>query len=108
LAGKYPSYLTVDSLTSVPDGTYMVWAQAWIYDGSNEVFSGCRLTADGAEIPNTESGIQLKSGSGQLSIVTAVTLGAGSNEIDLDCTAGDATSSARLASIGLVKVDALN
>lgn len=105
---QYPAVSSVVSRSSIPDGTYMIWAQVWLYDSTNEPFGRCQVAVDGSELPNTESGVRLKDGQGNLSIVSAATLSGGGSTVEVDCTATDNTTTARLATIALLKVYALN
>lgn len=86
----------------------MIWAQAWLYEPGAEPFTRCQIAVNGTELTDTESGMRLKDGHANLSIVSAATLGGGSNTVELDCTSTDNQLSARLATIALLRVDALN
>jgi hypothetical protein len=86
----------------------MIWAQVWLYDSTNEPFGRCQIAVNGSELPDTESGMRLKDGHANVSIVSAATLSGGGSTVEIDCTATDNTTSARLAGLALLKVDALN
>lgn len=105
---QFPSVSSIVSHSGIPDGTYMIWAQAWMYENGSEPFTRCQIAVNGNELPNTESGAKLKDGHANLSIISAATLNGGSNTAEVDCTSTDNGLEARLATIALLKVDALN
>ena len=114
---KAPSSTAVVSLSSIPDGTYIVWAQTWLvellFTSDPEPVVGCGLSVPysgtGTEVvlakkPTTQS---LTSAVGEATLVGAVTLSGGVNTVAVDCSSSDNQTSAHLANLALVKVDAL-
>jgi hypothetical protein len=58
--------------------------------------------------PNTGVGIVLKSGSGEVTITSAVTLTGGGSTVEVVCDSADSTTQAGNANLSLLKIDALN
>ncbi len=85
----------------------MIWAQVNLEDGLNEPSGNCAMKLNGTELPNTSTSFELKSGVGNLTIVSAATLTASGSTIEVDCESGDTTTTANV-NLSLVTVDALN
>jgi hypothetical protein len=105
--GQFPSYSNVGSINSVPPGVYMIWAQVILNDSLNETSGNCNMKINGTAISSTSTGFELKSGSGNFTIVSAATLTASGSTIEVDCEDGDNTTTANV-NLSLVTVDALN
>jgi hypothetical protein len=67
----------------------------------------CSLKVNGVLQTPTATGVELKSGTGNLTIVSAATLSGGGSTVDVQCRMGDNTTSANV-NLALVKIDALN
>jgi hypothetical protein len=104
---QFPAFSTVGSIASVPDGTYMIWAQISLDDSLNEPSGNCSLKVNGVLQQPTATGVELKSGTANLTIVSAATLSGGGSTVDAQCRMGDNTTSANV-NLALVKIDALN
>jgi hypothetical protein len=104
---QFPAFANVGSISSVPDGTYMIWAQISLDDSLNEPSGNCSLKVNGVVQSSTGTGVELKSGTGNLTIVSAATLSGGGSTVDAQCRMGDNTTSANV-NLALVKIDALN
>jgi len=104
---EFPAFSNVGSIASVPDGTYMIWAQISLDDSLNEPSGNCSLKVNGVVQSPTATGVELKSGTANLTIVSAATLSGGGSTVDAQCRMGDNTTSANV-NLALVKVDALN
>jgi hypothetical protein len=85
----------------------MMTAQVILTDGLNEPTGVCELKINGTVAANTSTGWVLKSGTGNLTIVSAATLTATGSFIEVDCLSGDTTTVAGV-NLALVTVDALN
>jgi hypothetical protein len=103
---------TIASLT-VPDGTYMVWAQLTFQEflpkadpsvscTVSEPYTNIETTVVLANDPNTGNA------EGEASLVGAITLSGGTNEVDLVCSSSDSETSAHAGHLALLAVDALN
>src|SRR6476646_10505785 len=104
---EFPAFSNVGSIASVPDGTYMIWAQISLDDSLNEPSGNCSLKVNGVVQSPTATGVELKSGTANLTIVSAATLSGGGSTVDAQCRMGDNTTSANV-NLALVKIDALN
>jgi hypothetical protein len=104
---EFPAFPNVGSIASVPDGTYMIWAQISLDDSLNEPSGNCSLKVNGVIQQPTATGVELKSGTANLTIVSAATLSGGGSTVDAQCRMGDNTTSANV-NLALVKIDALN
>ena len=104
---QFPAFSNVGSIASVPDGTYMIWAQISLDDSLNEPSGNCSIKVNGVLQTPTATGVELKSGTGNLTIVSAATLSGGGSTVDVQCRMGDNTTSANV-NLALVKIDALN
>jgi hypothetical protein len=104
---QFPAFSNVASISSVPDGTYMIWAQISLDDSLNEPSGNCSLKVNGVVQSSTGTGFELKSGTANLTIVSAATLSGGGSTVDAQCRMGDNTTSANV-NLALVKIDALN
>jgi hypothetical protein len=104
---EFPAFSNVGSIASVPDGTYMIWAQISLDDSLNEPSGNCSLKVNGVLQQPTATGVELKSGTANLTIVSAATLSGGGSTVDAQCRMGDNTTSANV-NLALVKIDALN
>ena len=104
---EFPAFSNVGSIASVPDGTYMIWAQISLDDSLNEPSGNCSLKVNGVVQSPTATGVELKSGTGNMTIVSAATLSGGGSTVDVQCRMGDNTTSANV-NLALVKIDALN
>jgi len=104
---QFPAFSNVGSIASVPDGTYMIWAQISLDDSLNEPSGNCSLKVNGVVQSPTATGVELKSGTANLTIVSAATLSGGGSTVDAQCRMGDNTTSANV-NLALVKIDALN
>jgi hypothetical protein len=105
--GQFPAASNVGSIASVPPGNYMITAQVILSDGLNETSGNCQLFVNATAAPNTATAFELKSGSGNLTIVSAASLTASGSFIEVDCESGDTTTTANV-NLALVTVDALN
>jgi len=104
---EFPAFSNVGSIASVPDGTYMIWAQISLDDSLNEPSGNCSLKVNGVVQSPTATGVELNSGTANLTIVSAATLSGGGSTVDAQCRMGDNTTSANV-NLALVKIDALN
>ncbi|HXE94540.1 MAG TPA: hypothetical protein VN544_12130 [Gaiellaceae bacterium] len=104
---EFPAFSNVGSIASVPDGTYMIWAQISLDDSLNEPSGNCSLKVNGVVQSPTATAVELKSGTANLTVVSAATLSGGGSTVDAQCRMGDNTTSANV-NLALVKVDALN
>ena len=104
---EFPAFSNVGSIASVPDGTYMIWAQISLDDSLNEPSGNCSLKVNGVVQSPTSTGVELKSGTANLTIVSAATLSGGGSTVEAQCRMGDNTTSANV-NLALVKIDALN
>src|SRR6478672_13022873 len=59
---EFPAFSNVGSIASVPDGTYMIWAQISLDDSLNEPSGNCSLKVNGVVQSPTATGVELKSG----------------------------------------------
>lgn len=105
--GQFPAFSTVGSVASVPPAIYMITAQVALDDALNEPSGECRLAVNGSKVPNSDTPIVLKSGTGNLTLVAAATLTASGSTVEVDCVIGDNTTLANV-NLALVTVDALN
>ena len=85
----------------------MIWAQVNLDDSLNEPAGNCGMLLNGTALPNTGTAFTLKSGTGNLTIVSAATFTASGSTIEVDCEDGDNTTLANV-NLSLVTVDALN
>jgi hypothetical protein len=85
----------------------MIWAQVSLYDLGNEPGGNCEMAINGTAVPSTSTAFTLKSGTANLTIVSAATLTPSSNTIEIDCQSSDSTTVASV-NLSLVTVDALN
>jgi len=104
---EFPAFSNVGSIASVPDGTCMIWAQISLDDSLNEPSGNCSLKVNGVVQSPTVTAVELKSGTANLTVVSAATLSGGGSTVDAQCRMGDNTTSANV-NLALVKVDALN
>ena len=103
-----PAYSQVALRTSLPDGSYMVWAQIALGDSSNlDDAVICHLAVNGATVPHTQTHVALKDGEGNVTIVSAASLSGGGSSVEVDCTSGDTTALAD-TNLALIRTDALN
>ena len=102
-----PAFSSGGSVNSVPAGTYMIWADANFADSLNEPFETCAINLNGVRLPNTATQINLKSGKGDLSIVSAATLTGGGSTVEVVCSSDDNTAVVSV-NLSLMEVDALN
>jgi hypothetical protein len=94
----------VTSITNLPGGIYLIWANADI--GASGGAAGCELVADGSAIPNSQTQTDVASVA-TVSLVSETSLPSGSNTIELDCDASNTPASAE-ANLVAAAVDALN
>jgi Collagen triple helix repeat (20 copies) len=105
---ELPAYSQVALLSSVPDGIFMVWAQVAVTDAGNlDADIICHVDVNGAALPNTKTFAELKGGEGNLTIVSAATVGGGGSGVGVDCASGDTTTVANV-NLALIHVDSLN
>jgi hypothetical protein len=104
---EFPAFSNVGSITSLPAGTYMITGQVRLDDNLNEPSGTCHLSVNGAFQQTTSTAIELKDGTGNMTIVSAATLTGGGSSVEVDCTIGDNTTVANV-NLALVSVDALN
>lgn len=100
-------YTPVASAIQLPDGTYLIWADADFGSTNSQPQIACELKANGTALPNTQTTTDVASHSGNVSIVSAATLTSGSNTVEIDCDSSDTTTNAN-ANLTLVAIDALN
>jgi hypothetical protein len=102
-----PAWSSVGSISSLPAGAYMIWAEVQLSDGLNEPLDACRIAVNGIPVSSRNEVINLKSGLGDLTLVSAATLSGGGSSVEADCTSSDNSGTADL-NLSLVAVDALN
>ncbi len=105
---QYPVFSTVVALHSVPDGTYQLWSAVNFNDNPNEPSVICEADVNGVVVPFSSSATILKSGFGELTLVSAVTTSGGGSTVEVVCQSGDNTTLTGNANVSLVKLDALN
>jgi len=102
---------------SVPDGSYVVIAQLWLTeivgpsDPEPEVVCGLSVpfSSTGTHVFLTkQQSTTFTSASGEATLVAAVTLSGGTNQVDVDCSSSDGAVDAHYANVALVKAAALN
>jgi hypothetical protein len=103
-----PARSKVVQINNLPAGNYMIWASVTFEDALNEPDVACRLDVDGTEIPNSVSQIELKSGLGDMSLVSAATLTGSGSTVEVLCNASDNSVSVTPVTLSLVMVDSLN
>ena len=102
-----PAYSTVASIANVPAGTYLVWAQTWIYDSSSGG-GKCRIAVNGSADLGTATPYDDSSQTtANLTFVTPETLTGGGSTVAVECSSGDSSSAASVH-LALVTIDALN
>jgi hypothetical protein len=102
-----PAYSNVVSISSVPNGSYMIYAQADLTDSSTS-FALCIIKVNGTALPNAGVEVQLVNGVGTGTMVWAATLSGGASFVEVDCTNQDDNTSVASVNLSLVTVDALN
>lgn len=102
------TYSNVGSVSSVPPGTYMIWAQVTLEDVLNDSQAGSKLVVNGTDLPNTGTPSMLKTGIGNMTIVSADTLTASGSTVEVDCTSDSDNTTFANVNLSLVSVDALN
>ena len=106
---QFPAYSNVGSIASVPAGTYMITGQVNLHDlnSSNEPAGFCHVSVNGVVQTTTSARIELKDGTGNMTLVSAATLTGGGSSVEVDCTLGDSDTVANV-NLALVSADALN
>jgi hypothetical protein len=102
-----PAYSSVGSISSVPAGSYMIFASVLLDDGLNEPGDSCRIAVNGSVLANSEEHVNLKGGLGNETLVFATSVTGAGNTIEVDCTSSDNTGFANM-NLSLLAVDALN
>jgi hypothetical protein len=101
-----PAYSTVATIANVPAGTYLVWAQTWIYDSSNGG-GKCRIAVNGSADLGTATPYDISQATANLTFVTPETLTGGGSTVAVECSSLDSGSQASVH-LALVTIDALN
>jgi hypothetical protein len=101
-----PAYSSAATIANVPAGTYLVWAQTGIYDGSSG-FGKCRLAVNGSADSGTETAYEVSQTTANLTLVTPETLTGGGSTVAVECASGDSDTAASVHLV-LVTIDALN
>jgi uncharacterized protein involved in outer membrane biogenesis len=102
-----PAFSSGGSVNSVPPGIYMIWAQASFHDSLNEPNVACHIDINGVLLSGSSTGNNLKSGEGEIAIVSAATLTGSGSTVEVDCTSADNTSVVDV-NLSLMEVNALN
>lgn len=100
-----PAFSNDGSISSVPDGKYMIWVQISFVDTFNEPNVTCKIETNGVALPSAVAQTNLKSGETVMPIVSAATLAGGGSTVEVDCTSSDNSAA---ASVNLSLVTALN
>ena len=75
----------MESTANVPAGTYLVWAQTWIYDSSTGG-GKCRIAVNGSADLSTATPYDISQTSANLTIVTPETLTGGGSTVAVECS----------------------
>jgi hypothetical protein len=102
-----PVSSNAEAMHQVADGKYMITAQVLFEDSLNEPFARCDIEVNGSALPNTSTASQLKTGIGNMTIVSAATLSGGGSTVEVDCSSQDTTTVASV-NLALITVDAVN
>ena len=102
-----PAFSSVGSIHGLPAGTYMITAEVNLLDGLDEPSVDCRLSINGTKQQSSTTLLAVKSGWGDLTIVSATTLTGGGSTVEVECNSSDSTTTANV-NLALVLVDALN
>ncbi len=97
----------VVAMYSVAPGTYMVWGQVSLEDGTSEPFGGCDVEVNGSAVASSNTAWQAKDGLANLTIVSAATLTGSGSVVEVDCDSSDNTTKAS-ANLALIALNALN
>jgi hypothetical protein len=103
-----PAFSTVVALHSVPDGTYQLWAAVPFNDVPNEPGVFCEADVNSVVVPFSSVGNVLKSGFGEVTLVSAVTTSGGGSTVEVVCRSDDNSTVTGNVNLSLVKLDALN
>ena len=101
-----PAYSSVASIANVPAGTYLVWAQTFIYDSSSGG-GKCRIAVNGSADLGTATAYEISQATASLTFVTPETLSGGGSTVAVECSSLD-NGSAASVHLALVTIDALN
>ncbi len=101
-----PAYSTVASIANVPAGTYLIWAQTWIYDSSSGG-GKCQVAVNGSADLGTATAYDISQTTANLTFVTPETLTGGGSTVSVECSSLD-NGSAASVHLALVTIDALN
>ena len=107
VVAQNPASSSIGSISSVPAGSYMIWAEVEFNDPPNEPADGCEIAVNGSALTTSNEVTNLKNGLGNLTIVFADTLAGAGNHVEVDCDSSDNSGFANL-NLSLVAVNALN
>lgn len=104
--GFAPAFANIVSYNELPSGNYMISTEVQLGANSEPIVE-CEILVNGSVVPNTMTGMILKSGAGVLPIVSAATLSGGGSTLEVDCNSTDSNTFAN-GNLSLIAVDALN